>query len=564
MAAAGNSSDDKTRLEPGPAGLPPSKPDGGATAVAGEEETFACGEADRRLVRSHLESILNSIAEGFVVADPDGRIIHMNSSALAIHGLRSVCEARKGTENLARTVEVMTLDGRPLPVEEWPISRALGGESFWGIDLLVRATGEEASWVGSFGGGPIYDDAKMVMAVVTVQDITRRKQAESALRESEARFKASIDNLFDGFAIFAGVRDDSGALVDFRTEYVNGAGRAPRGIPCGERKGRGLLGLFPFLAATAIFGGFVRVVETGEPFSREEFRCGADAAVGAYAGRAFTFHAFKLGDGFAVNWRDVTEHVREKAEIRALNETLEARVAERTAQAEARAMQLRALTVEIAGVERRERMRLAEVLHDHLQQYLAVAKIRVSSLREQCCADALRASARDAVEALDAAIGISRTLSTELSPPMLHHAGLVPALEWLTERQGEQYGLQVELAAGEGVEPAMEDMRDMFFQAVRELLFNVVKHARAERAWVTLDRAAEGRLVITVRDNGTGFDTTKLARADNYEGFGILSLRERLLGQGGSVEVESSLGLGTRVTLVSAPRTLPGEVAAPR
>ena len=242
---------------------------------------------------------------------------------------------------------------------------------------------------------------------------------------------------------------------------------------------------------------------------------------------------------------------RSLQELQALNESLEQRVAERTAEAEHRAAQLRALTSELTRTEQRERRRLAQVLHDNLQQMLVASKLQLGSLPETLSDERAARALRRVSDLLDDSIRESRSLTLELSPPVLYEAGLVAGLEWLGRWFEEQHGLTVELSADEGADPAGDDLRVVLFQAARELLFNVVKHSGAAKAELALHRDSAERIELTVSDRGTGFDPEAAGRVDaNQAGFGLFSIRERLAWLGGGLDIRSAPAQGTGATVV--------------
>jgi PAS domain S-box-containing protein len=256
--------------------------------------------------------------------------------------------------------------------------------------------------------------------------------------------------------------------------------------------------------------------------------------------------------------QDVTKLKDAERRLQAINATLEHRVAERTSLAEQRAAQLRALASELTLTEQRERRRLAQTLHDHLQQLLVTAKLRLAVTRRRASEDTREESLRGVDELLDQAIDASRSLTMELSPPILYHAGLAAALEWLGRQMHQKHGLAVEVHADRDAEPETEDWRVLIFQAVSELLFNVVKHADADSARVEMARTDDDRIRVTVSDPGVGFDPSKRERDGGSEsGFGLFSVRERLGQLGGRLEIDAMPGRGTRVSIL-APQPPPG------
>ena len=261
--------------------------------------------------------------------------------------------------------------------------------------------------------------------------------------------------------------------------------------------------------------------------------------------------------------------------LRQTNDTLEERVAERTASLVAYQQQLRTLASELNRSEQRERRRLAQVLHDHLQQILVGAKMRMEMLRPRLHDDTLRASFEQVGDLLRQSIEVSRSLTVELSPPILHDGGLMPALHWLGRHMKERHGLNVEVRAEKAAEPGADDVRSLLFQTVRELLFNVVKHGRTDRVAVVMSRTDRDELRLSVEDEGAGFDVeAAMDREDQDGGFGLFSVRERLWMMGGHMRVESAPGRGTKITLLvpldeaegaaeEPPAPADGEAAAP-
>ena len=210
--------------------------------------------------------------------------------------------------------------------------------------------------------------------------------------------------------------------------------------------------------------------------------------------------------------------------------------------------QLRRLALELTQVEHRERRRIAEMLHDHLQQILVAAMIRVGML-DRSQDPAVRQAAREVEDLLSQSVEASRTLTGELVPPILHEGGLVAALEWLGRWMEDKHGLRVQVESDGGAGPGSDDVTALLYQAVRELLFNVVKHAGVRTARVEV-RRLDGQVQVTVADEGAGFDPGQLAAKEKAAGaFGLFSIRDRLDLLGGRMEVQSQPGRGSRFSL---------------
>jgi len=145
-------------------------------------------------------------------------------------------------------------------------------------------------------------------------------------------------------------------------------------------------------------------------------------------------------------------------------------------------------------------------------------------------------------------IGKSRRLSHELSPAVLTHSSLVGALEWLVGHMETQFGLRIDLKTDATQEIESEAVRILLFRAVQELLFNIFKHACVKTAQVIFSEF-DGCIAITVSDPGKGFDPELLHSDTVKGGLGLVSLRERINYIGGTMEIESAPGQGSRFTL---------------
>jgi signal transduction histidine kinase len=211
--------------------------------------------------------------------------------------------------------------------------------------------------------------------------------------------------------------------------------------------------------------------------------------------------------------------------------------------------QLRALATEITLAEERARRKLASELHDGPAQNLLGLGLQLADIKRGV-ADHEQLRRIDEAEQILADTTLqTRTLMLELAPPGLHESGLVEALRWLAERVAKQQRLIVTIE-DDGVQKPLEDqVTVLLFQTVRELLQNVVKHARSKRATVRC-AVREESLALDVIDPGVGFEVHAIDRLPTrHGGFGLFNIRERLKLMGGSVEIHSVVGEGTTVRI---------------
>ncbi len=210
---------------------------------------------------------------------------------------------------------------------------------------------------------------------------------------------------------------------------------------------------------------------------------------------------------------------------------------------------LRSLATELALSEERERRAIAQALHDRIGQVLALINIKVGALLESASSKELVRALNEIRDLVSDSIAQTRSLTFDLSPPILYEPGFEAALEWLAERIQEQYGVEVELRRCGKEVPLDTEWRVTLFMAIRELLVNVGKHSKSKTAKVSLTKKND-RLMISVEDSGVGMDPAgRLSVKPGTEGFGLFSIRERLGFMGGRVEISSKRGHGTCVTL---------------
>jgi signal transduction histidine kinase len=199
--------------------------------------------------------------------------------------------------------------------------------------------------------------------------------------------------------------------------------------------------------------------------------------------------------------------------------------------------------------EDRERKRLADILHDDLQQQLAAAKFHLGLLGNRIDGDA---SLREAIDRVGGmikdAIAKSRSLAHELGPAVLYHGDFGEAIEWLARQIQAKHGLAVHVEVHGPVDGASDSIKVFLFRTAQEILFNVVKHAQVTEAAVRV-RWRHGQLWLTISDHGRGFDPKALRQTG---GSGLFSIRERVELLGGRMKIRSAPGRGSTF-LIAVP-----------
>jgi PAS domain S-box-containing protein len=471
--------------------------------------------------------------DAVIGVDETGEIRLVNSRTQAVFGY-----ARE--ELIGQTVEMLVPDKvRPGHVAhrdryfETPRTRPMGA----GVDLYARRKdGSEFPCEISLSAVATEDG---MMALAAIRDITDRRRDRDELRRAVRRLQAATD-----VAIAVGGETD----LDRVLEAIVERGRAlveARALIILLREGEDLV----VAATAAIAGGLdpkvsglrMRADEASEQVLLGRFT-GADLGA-KESGRALIAPLLFRGDplGVVVALDRIGEPGRFTDEDQRLLEAFAASAA--TGVATARSMAEERLQNTIDAAEQ-ERSRWARELHDETLQALAVLRMRLSSALREETPDELHETGQAAVEQIDDEIVKLRRLITELRPASLDTIGLEAALQALAEQHHYASKLHVdcdfELAREEEARPTPV-LETAVYRLVQEALNNVSKHSMARRADLTV-RDSRGSIEIEIRDNGVGFEPS-LVR----EGFGLVGMRERAALLGGTLEVVSTRGSGTRV-----------------
>ena len=400
----------------------------------------------------------------------------------------------------------------------------LGTRTDVGVASFQAALERDGYWAGELrqvtrDGREVVVESRMVLlpqeadgpgvVIESARDITQRKWTEAALRSSEEQFRAFFENA----AVGAAQTDAQNRLLQVNDCYCRITGHSREE----------LVGMSPLLLdhpddraadaekARRFFLGQVPEYETEKRYVRKDGR-----VVWVHVTAALIRGAGDRPTRTAAIVEDITQRKETEERLKHLTVTLEAEVQRRTAELQRRASQLQALAGRLAQAEEQERRRLAHLLHDGLQQLLVAAKMRLSWLSSSTGEEPLRTTVREAEDLLDQSIDQSRSLTAELSPPVLYEQGLEAGLKWLSRWMQDKHGftVHVEVDAGQFEDLSVE-VRMFLFQAVRELLFNAVKHAGIKQASVGIRMAEPDLVQVAVADQGVGFDP---ARPDSVSG----------------------------------------------
>jgi signal transduction histidine kinase len=204
------------------------------------------------------------------------------------------------------------------------------------------------------------------------------------------------------------------------------------------------------------------------------------------------------------------------------------------------------LAQQLMEAQEAERRRLARELHDEIGQALTAVKINLQSIA-QAPGELAAGRLQESLAIVDQALQQVRSLSLDLRPSLLDDLGLVAALRWYLDRQGQRAGLAVEFVADPPGLRAAAELETACFRVAQEALTNIVRHAQAQRVWVEL-RQNEAELQMRIRDDGKGFDVAAARqRAVHGASLGLLGMQERVVLLRGLLNIQSEAGLGTTI-----------------
>ncbi len=414
--------------------------------------------------------------------------------------------------------------------------------------LLLNNVGSALSWTGRISqylGGICLLTAILPLARENKDgELSLHKtllKMQKALEKSESRHKELFDSIDSGFCIIK-LKYENSKAVDFTFIEVNPAFKKHTGFK--DAMGKSIKELNPDLEDhwLEIYG---EVGLTGKP---KQF-----VAKTKSINRWYDVYAFRTGEPeeyrVAILFEDITERKENEERIRQLNDQLEKRVEERTSELENRANELQQLALKLSDTEEREQQRIAEILHDDLQQYLVAIRFHLQLVKPKNPSEKIVKKMKFLEELIDDSVQKCRTLSHELSPAVLHQNGFIAALEWLARDMEKKQGLKVELKKTEEAEPDTKSLATLLYRSVRELLFNCVKHSKADKVFV--EAVCENNIIkVTVSDEGEGFDPKKAKQRDTEEkGFGLFNIEERIKYLGGNLDIKSAPGKGTSIAI---------------
>jgi signal transduction histidine kinase len=364
-----------------------------------------------------------------------------------------------------------------------------------------------------------------------VQERTAELAAvNKALRESEQRARmqlAELDHIYRASPVGL-------CLLDHNLRYlrINERLAAMNGRSVEDHLGRALRDVLPDLADRVEAVGR-RVLANREPVLNVELH----GTTGADPDRQRDW----LASWFAVPGLSAG-HPRVGMVVL---ETTEQKEAERRLREQAE--RLRDLSRQLLQVQEAERRRIARELHDEIGQVLTAVKINLQALQRTLDPSQPVPRLQESLAVVEHALQQVRNLSLDLRPSLLDDLGLVPALGWYLDRQAKRAEFQGYFFAEPQEIHLPSELATACFRVAQEAVTNIIRHAKARHVWMEV-RQDDGELLLTVRDDGAGFDVAQAQeRASRGGSLGVAGMQERAALLGGRVEIESNPGAGSTV-----------------
>lgn len=321
---------------------------------------------------------------------------------------------------------------------------------------------------------------------------------------------------------------------DGTRDYISGRFYEYTGAPSGAGEGQGWLEYVHPDDKEQSLARWMHSVQTGEAYESDYRIRGADSQYRWFRARAVPL---RDGHGEIVKWYGTCSDVHDS---KLLEQSIRENAIELERMVESRTAALRRLSNRMMTMQDEERRRIAREIHDGLGQELAAAKMIMDGILAKDSSPSMRQASLDASQLIDRAIQQVRTISHLLHPPLLDEVGLVSALRWFLEGLSERSGIRVALEVNPpDLGRLRSELETAIFRIVQEALTNMFRHSGAHNGNVTILQH-DGKIVVTVRDDGKGIEEQVVQLRPESVGVGIGGMRQRVTELGGSLRLANA------------------------
>ena len=469
-------------------------------------------QATEALKESELKyrTLFEETGDAVVLTSEEGKILAVNRSARKLFGIKTKRDL----------LDSSILDFFYHPSDRQPFLREIQRKGFV-RDYEIIYQNRDGELISGLVSAVLHKDPDgRPLYLGVIRDITKKKRVEEAIRESEKKYRALIENTGTGFVIL----DEKGRVMDANPKYVHLTGHHR----LKEIIGRGV-----------------------EEWTEENERDKNLAAVRECFRRGFI-------RGLEITYRDPRGQMT-PVEIDAtiVNSTKGPRIfslvrdiTQRKATElalEASRRQLRDLSEHLQTLLEKEKKEISRRIHDDLGQQLTALKMDVFWLNRRLSPDqpALSEKIKSMTRLIDDTIHTIQKISTELRPPLLEHLGLIATLEWQLKDFQNRTGLKGSLIISPRQLTLDQEDSTLIFRLIQEMLTNIIRHAQAQAVRICLKKM-ENKVKLTVSDNGLGITADRI---NDPRSLGLIGLRERVYARSGTIQIRGFPHRGTKITV---------------
>ena len=465
-----------------------------------------------------LDAVFECIPDAVFMGDENG-IKRANKKLLKLYGCKSFKEFSNSHVKLFNIKDAQTKE--PLKQGDDVFSKALKGISSVKEIILTDAKTNKEKVIRT-AGAPIILENKIIAAVVINSDISERKRIENAVSESEKKYKALIEQSFDGIALI----HVDGTIVMWNSRFAFLLGYRKEDIYNMNFLSNDSLGHHDFNTNKEFSSQIGKTLQFESKIRRkDESYFPAEIRI-------------RVVDDGLIMWviRDITERkASEEMRDKLFNRLVEAQSIMKT------------LSGRLIQVQETERKNISRELHDEIGQLLTAIKIDILNVTNSLKSKKAVEQLKESVQLVEETLNNVRELALKLRPSILDDLGLMAAVRWFLDKQAQRTGINAKVIQGNLDEKLSIELQITCYRIIQEAVTNIIKHAKAQNVSVELAiKANDLHLIIT--DDGIGYDVNA-ARLNAVSGYsmGVLGMQERAELVGGWLDIYSSPGKGTKV-----------------